>query len=146
MAEAYRRRETGSWRLYCDGASRGNPGPSGAGAIIYDPRGQVQTQVSLYLGETTNNVAEYQALILGLKEAARLEVRRLQVFADSQLLVRQLNGQYRVKAPHLLPFWRAAREALQKFESYTISHVPRAENRQADELANQAIDQKEPAR
>ena len=146
MAEAYRRRETGSWRLYCDGASRGNPGPSGAGAIIYDPRGQVQAQVSLYLGETTNNVAEYQALILGLKEAARLEVRRLQVFADSQLLVRQLNGQYRVKAPHLLPFWRAAREALQKFESYTISHVPRAENRQADELANQAIDQKEPAR
>ena len=146
MAEAYRRRETGSWRLYCDGASRGNPGPSGAGAIIYDPRGQVQTQVSLYLGETTNNVAEYQALILGLNEAARLGVRRLQIFADSQLLVRQLNGQYRVKAPHLLPFWRAAKDALQKFESYTLSHVPRAENRQADELANQAIDQKEPAR
>ena len=130
--------------------ARGRPRVEAKAAVFdleeRDPRGQVQTQVSLYLGETTNNVAEYQALILGLKEAVRLEVRRLQVFADSQLLVRQLNGQYRVKAPHLLPFWRVAKDALQKFESYTISHVPRAENRQADELANQAIDQKEPAR
>ncbi|OGP69918.1 MAG: hypothetical protein A2Z73_03420 [Deltaproteobacteria bacterium RBG_13_60_28] len=145
MADAYRRREAGFWRLYCDGASRGNPGPAGAGALLYDPGGTLKAQLSRYLGETTNNVAEYQALILGLQEAARLGVRKLQVFADSELLVRQLLGQYRVKAPHLLPFWRSAKDELQKFESYAISHVPRAENRLADDLANQGIDQKPPA-
>jgi len=146
VADYYREREEGTWRLFCDGASRGNPGPAGAGAALFNPRGELQAQLARYLGETTNNVAEYQALILGLQEAARLGARRLQVFADSELLVRQLNGQYRVKAPHLLPLWRLAKNELQKFEASTISHVPRAENRLADELANQGIDQRPPSR
>ncbi len=146
VADYYREREEGFWRLFCDGASRGNPGPAGAGAALFNPRGEVAAQLARYLGETTNNVAEYQALILGLQEAARLQARKLQVFADSELLVRQLNGQYRVKSPHLLPLWRLVKNELQNFETYTISHVPRAENRLADELANQGIDQRPPSR
>jgi ribonuclease HI len=146
VAGYYGEREEGFWRLFCDGASRGNPGPAGAGAALFNPRGELESQVARHLGETTNNVAEYQALILGLQEAARLGARKLRVFADSELLVRQLNGQYRVKAPHLLPLWRLAKNELQKFEAYAISHVPRAENRLADDLANQGIDQKTPAR
>jgi len=146
IADAYRRRETGFWRLYCDGASRGNPGPAGAGAVLADPQGEIRARLTQYLEVTTNNVAEYQALLLGLKAARDLGVRRLRVFADSELLVRQLHGQYRVKAPHLLPLWRLAQNELQNFETYTISHVPRAENRLADELANQAIDQRPQSR
>jgi len=146
VADYYGEREAGFWRLFCDGASRGNPGPAGAGAVLSNPRGEVAAQLARYLGETTNNVAEYQALILGLREAVRLGARKLQVFADSELLVRQLNGQYRVKSPHLLPLWRLAKIELQNFEAYTVSHVPRAENRLADELANQGIDQRPPAR
>ncbi|HEY9072986.1 MAG TPA: ribonuclease HI family protein, partial [Desulfobaccales bacterium] len=146
VSEYYREREEGTWRLFCDGASRGNPGPAGAGAALFNPLGEPAAKLARYLGETTNNVAEYQALILGLKEAARLGAHKLQVLADSELLVRQLNGQYRVKAPHLLPLWRLAKNELQKFETSTISHVPRAENRLADELANQGIDQRPPSR
>jgi ribonuclease HI len=146
VADAYRRRDQGFWRLFCDGASRGNPGPAGAGAVIYNPQGEVSAQVSEYLGETTNNVAEYQALLLGLQAARRLGVHRLQVFADSQLVVEQLNGRYRVKSALLLPFWRLAHKALQAFASCSVSHVPRAENHQADLLANQAIDQRPPSR
>lgn len=134
------------WRLYCDGAARGNPGPAGAGAVLDDPQGQPRAQVSRYLGETTNNVAEYQALLLGLREARKLGVVRLQVFADSELLVKQLSGQYRVKSPRLLPLWQAAKKELQKFRAYAISHVPRTENRRADKLANQAIDQRRATR
>jgi len=144
IADYYEKRQAGFWRLSCDGASRGNPGPAGAGAVLSNPLGEVAAQLARYLGETTNNVAEYQALILGLREAVRLGARKLQVFADSELLVRQLNGQYRVKAPHLLPLWRLAKNELQNFEAYTVSHVPRAENRLADELANQGIDQRPP--
>ena len=146
IADYYEKRQAGFWRLSCDGASRGNPGPAGAGAVLSNPLGEVAAQLARYLGETTNNVAEYQALILGLREAVRLGARKLQVFADSELLVRQLNGQYRVKAPHLLPLWRLAKNELQNFEAYTVSHVPRAENRLADELANQGIDQRPPPR
>lgn len=142
MADAYRRRETGFWRLYCDGASRGNPGPAGAGALLYDPGGILKGQLSRYLGETTNNVAEYQALILGLQLAREQGAARIQILADSQLVVEQLNGSYRVKSPHLLPLWQQAKKELQNFEAYAISHVPRAQNSLADELANQGIDQK----
>ncbi len=146
VADYYGGREAGCWRLFCDGASRGNPGPAGAGAVLSNPLGEVETQLARYLGETTNNVAEYQALILGLQEAVRLGVKKLQVFADSELLVRQLNGQYRVKSPHLLPLWRLAKNELQNFEAYTISHIPRAENSLADDLANHGIDQRPPPR
>ncbi len=142
VADYYRNLEEGTWSLFCDGASRGNPGLAGAGAVLLNPRGEAAAQLARFLGETTNNVAEYQALILGLKEAARLGARKLKVFADSELLVRQLNGQYRVKSPHLLPLWRLAQNELQNFESVSLAHVPRAQNHLADDLANRAIDQR----
>ena len=124
-ADYYGDREAGFWRLSCDGASRGNPGPAGAGAVLIDPLGEVAAQLARYLGETTNNVAEYQALILGLQEAVRLGVKKLQVFADSELLVRQLNGQYRVKSPHLLPLWRLAQKRVAKLRGlYDLSCAP----------------------
>jgi ribonuclease HI len=141
-AGLYQDREEGFWRLHCDGASRGNPGPAGAGMVLFDSQGRLQANQGRYLGETTNNVAEYQALLLGLEEARRLEVKKLQVLADSELMVKQINGRYRVKAPHLIPLWRAALSALKEFETWTITHVPREENHLADEAANRAIDQK----
>ncbi len=130
------------WRLCCDGAARGNPGPAGAGAVLFDPQGDIQGRVSKYLGEATNNVAEYQALIEGLRLARSLGVTRLRLCLDSQLVVNQLNGSYRVKTPHLLPLWRQAKDELQNFEAYAISHIPREKNALADRLANEAIDRK----
>jgi ribonuclease HI len=141
-ATLYRNRDAGFWRLHCDGASRGNPGPAGAGMVLFDPQGRLQANQGRYLGETTNNVAEYQALLLGLEAARQLKVKKLQVLADSELMVKQINGRYRVKAPHLIPLWREALNSLKKFEVWTIAHVPREENHLADEAANRAIDQK----
>ena len=138
--------ETGFWRLFCDGASRGNPGPAGAGIVLHDPQGRLRVNTGRYLGETTNNVAEYQALLLGLKEARKLEVKNLRIFADSELMVKQLTGRYRVKSPHLIPLWREAVNLLEKFETWAIAHVPREKNHLADEAANRAIDQKAAAR
>ena len=145
-ADRQRDQPEGFWRLHCDGACRGNPGPAGAGMVLHDPQGRLQVRKGRYLGETTNNVAEYQALLLGLEEARKLSVKRLRVLADSELMVRQLTGRYRVKSPHLLPLWRQALQALEQFEAYAIIHVPREKNRLADEVANQAIDQKAAAR
>ncbi len=141
-ADLYRVREEGFWRLHCDGASRGNPGPAGAGIVLHDPQGRLRVDTGRYLEETTNNVAEYQALLLGLEEARKLEVQKLRIFADSELMVKQLTGRYRVKSPHLLPLWHEALQALKNFAAYAIAHVPREENRLADEAANRAIDQK----
>jgi ribonuclease HI len=142
VAKHFRELEEGIWSLYCDGASRGNPGAAGAGAVLIDGCGDIRGQYGEYLGQATNNVAEYQALLLGLKKARELGVQRIQIFADSQLLVRQLNGQYRVKAPHLLPLYKAAHQALKDFEIHAITHVPRELNHLADRLANAAIDQR----
>jgi ribonuclease HI len=133
--------DAGTWRLYVDGAARGNPGPAGAGAIIYDPKGNFRGQDLRYLGETTNNVAEYRALLLGLALAQMHGVKNLQVFADSLLVVQQIKGVYQVKTPHLYPLWREAQNSLQKFSSYDISHIDRSLNHQADRLARHAIDQ-----
>jgi ribonuclease HI len=131
----------GVYRLFVDGAARGNPGPAGAGAVLYDPGGEKRGEDHRYLGETTNNVAEYQAMILGLELALRLGVKNLHVSADSLLVVQQLRGAYRVKTPHLLPLWNQAQKTLQEFDAYTISHIDRSLNSEADGLANQAIDQ-----
>jgi len=145
-ADLYRVRAGGFWRLYCDGASRGNPGPAGAGIVLHDPQGRLQVNTGRYLGETTNNVAEYQALLLGLEEARKIEVKKLRIFADSELMVKQLTGRYRVKSPHLIPLWRQAVNALNQFETWDINHVPREENHLADAAANRAIDQNAPPR
>jgi ribonuclease HI len=145
-ADLYRAQEAGFWRLNCDGASRGNPGPAGAGIALHDPQGRLQVNTGRYLGETTNNVAEYQALLLGLEEARKQEVKKLRIFADSELMVKQLTGRYRVKSPHLIPLWREALNALSRFDTWAIAHVPREENHLADAAANRAIDQSASAR
>jgi len=142
VADHFRDLEDGVWSLYCDGASRGNPGQAGAGAVLMDASGVIQGRYGEYLGQVTNNVAEYQALLLGLKMARNLGVKKIQVFADSELLVRQLKGLYRVKAAHLLPLYDAAQRASKEFATFDISHVPREMNHLADRLANAAIDQR----
>ncbi len=127
--------------LHADGGARGNPGPAGAGAVLYDPQGRTLARRARYLGRTTNNVAEYQGLILGLETARDLGARSLTVRLDSELIVRQLNGQYRVRTPHLRPLYQKARQLMTDFEAVEVQHVPREQNAEADRLVNQAIDQ-----
>jgi 6-pyruvoyltetrahydropterin/6-carboxytetrahydropterin synthase len=126
--------------LQTDGACRGNPGPAAGAAVLYGPDGsEIWTGVRV-LGHTTNNVAEYEALILGL-EAARERCSELTVAADSELIVKQLRGQYRVKQPHLKPLYERASALLREFRKVEMKHVPRSKNERADELANQALDE-----
>ncbi len=127
-------------RLFTDGAARGNPGPAGAGAVIINANGHIVAKVGKYLGETTNNVAEYTGLILGLKRAKAMGLRELEVFADSELVVKQLNGEYQVKADHLRPLFEEARALLKGFPEIDIRYIPREQNTQADEMSNRAID------
>jgi ribonuclease HI len=127
-------------RLFTDGAARGNPGPAGAGAVIVSPEGHIVAKVGKYLGETTNNVAEYTGLILGLKRAKAMGLRELEVLADSELLVKQLAGEYQVKADHLRPLHDEAQALIKGFEVIEVRHIPREENAAADEMSNRAID------
>ncbi len=124
----------------CDGASRGNPGPAGAGAQLTDESGRVLAEVAEGLGETTNNVAEYTAVIRGLERAGELGASEVQVRSDSQLLVNQLIGRYRVKSPHLQPLHRRVRELASGFDAAEYVHVRREFNTEADRLANQGVD------
>jgi len=123
-----------------DGAARGNPGPAGAGVWLADGKGRTVGEHSVYLGETTNNVAEYAALLVALHEAARLGAREVRVQSDSELLVKQLQGEYRVKDPTLRVFHALARRMQDGFARCTVTHVPREQNRTADRLANRAVD------
>ncbi|HWP23912.1 MAG TPA: ribonuclease HI family protein [Candidatus Binatia bacterium] len=129
------------WRLMVDGAARGNPGHAGCGAAIYDEHGAVRKELCRYLGHATNNVAEYEALLMGLEALIKLGHKRIVVESDSQLLVRQLNGEYRVKDEKLQARYRRALALLRLFDSYRILHVPREMNKLADRLANRAIDE-----
>jgi ribonuclease HI len=129
-------------RLYTDGAARGNPGPSGAGAVLLEPGGQVVARLGKFLGVQTNNHAEYSALLLGLQHAKSLGVKELEVFSDSELLVRQLTGRYQVRSPTLRPLYEEAQRLLGEFPKATVAHVPRAENTAADEMSNRAIDER----
>jgi ribonuclease HI len=124
----------------CDGASRGNPGPAGAGAQITDPDGVVLAEVAEGLGEATNNVAEYTAVIRGLERALELGAPSVLLRSDSQLLINQLTGRYRVKSPHLQPLHRRVRELAAGFGSIEFEHVRRERNTEADRLANQGVD------
>ncbi len=128
-------------QVFIDGAARGNPGPAGLGVVFFDEDGEILTTIHRYLGETTNNVAEYRALLAALDEARSRGFRRLKIHTDSQLLQRQMNGQYRVKTPHLKPLFDGAQQRLTQLQEYEILHVPREENREADRLANRAIDE-----
>lgn len=127
--------------LYCDGASRGNPGPASIGFVLYDPGGIVIHELGGAIGRATNNVAEYRALISGLESALEREVRSLEVRLDSQLLVRQVTGEYRVKAAGLKPLAREAVRLLRSFDEVEVIHVPRDQNKRADALANAALDE-----
>jgi ribonuclease HI len=143
-AENYRELEQGTWTLFTDGASRGNPGQAGAGIVLIDPAGEIRLQYGDYLGIATNNEAEYRALILGLQKARELGLGKVEIRCDSELMVRQLNGSYRVKQPPLLRLWQEAQAALQRFAAHRIQHVPREMNSQADRMANRAIDRQGP--
>ena len=126
--------------IHTDGASRGNPGPAAIGVVIAEPSGRVLVEFGEALAPTTNNVAEYTAVVRALERAAELGARRVQVMMDSQLVVRQLNGSYRVKHRDMLPLYRKVLELIQRFEQVSFEHVPREENAEADRLANQALD------
>ncbi len=130
----------GAWEIRVDGASRGNPGLAGAGAVIRDPGGVVARELRKYLGVMTNNMAEYSALVMALSEAKAMGVAEVEVFADSELMVKQLNGKYKVKSADLLPLYNQASSLLKGFRRYKIVHVYREENSAADKLANEAID------
>jgi ribonuclease HI len=129
------------WLLMVDGAARGNPGPAGCGAVICDEKGAVVRELSRYLGHATNNVAEYEALLMGLEALVELTRHKIVVQSDSQLLVRQLNGEYRVKDEKLKVLYRRATSLLRQFASYRIVHVRRELNKAADRLANRGIDE-----
>ncbi len=131
---------TDSATLWSDGAARGNPGPAGAGALLRGSDGKVLAELKRYLGETTNNVAEYEAVLMGLEHALELGVRRIEVRADSQLVIRQLAGEYRVKNAGLKPLFARARALLDRFDAARLTHVRREENSDADRLANAGID------
>ena len=123
-----------------DGASRGNPGPAGIGILIKGESGIVKTKVSRYIGEATNNQAEYKALIMALEESAKLGAAHIDIRMDSELVVRQVQGSYKTRNVKLKPLFHQVKQLLTRFESFTITHIPREQNRIADALANQAID------
>ncbi len=126
--------------LFTDGASRGNPGPAAYGVVLADPHGQVVTEFGRIIGHATNNEAEYRGLLAGLDAASRYGATDLEIRLDSELLVQQLNGQFKVRAPNLKPLLKEAQDKLSHFKHVEISHVPRALNSRADRLANQALD------
>jgi ribonuclease HI len=126
--------------MYTDGAARGNPGKAGAGVVIHDASGVI-AEKSLYLGHTTNNVAEYSALILGLREAQQLGAHAVFLYTDSDLLAKQITGAYKVKDEKLKVLFREAKKFLSTFIQYDITHICRADNGEAERLANEAIDQ-----
>jgi ribonuclease HI len=132
---------TAAYRANIDGGSRGNPGPASYGVVIRDPRGQVVAKLKKYIGRTTNNVAEYYGLIAALDYAQQHGIRALRVQSDSELLVRQMLGQYKVKSPELRPLFERARKMAQTFDSFKIEHVYREQNAAADALANEALDE-----
>jgi ribonuclease HI len=127
--------------LYSDGASRGNPGNGGGGAVLYDGSGAVIASVKRYLGVCTNNEAEYRALMLGLEEALKRGIKNLKIFLDSELLVRQIEGIYRVKNRNLQGLMHEVRKLLSLLDTYKVEHVAREKNTMADSLANEAIDE-----
>ena len=127
--------------LYCDGASRGNPGLASAGYVLFDAGGAEVAAAGEVIGRnTTNNVAEYTALLRGLELAVRLGVQRLLVRMDSELVVRQMLGQYKVRHEGLRPLFATAQRLRRAFARFSIEHVPRAQNARADALANEALD------
>lgn len=125
---------------YCDGGSRGNPGPAGYGVSIENAAGHPVAELSEFLGVKTNNFAEYSGLLASLEYALTHGYARLRVIADSELMVKQMKGQYRVNSPDLRPLWEEAKRRAGRLETFEIQHVLRGKNKRADALANQAMD------
>lgn len=126
---------------YCDGGARGNPGPSGYGVYIEDEQGRKLAELSEFLGIRTNNFAEYSGLLAALEFALRYDHPRLRVISDSELMVKQIKGQYKVKSPDLRPLYDEAKRRIAGLESFQIQHVLRNKNKDADRLANLAMDE-----
>lgn len=125
--------------IYTDGASKGNPGDAGIGVVISTADGEVLREIGEYIGKTTNNVAEYSALIRGLEEAVDLGATQVEISTDSELMARQLTGVYKVKSPNLQPLFAKAVSLLRCFERASITHVMRELNKRADQLANEGV-------
>jgi ribonuclease HI len=141
--------DTGDAEMFCDGASSGNPGHSGIGVVINlsnkggrRPGENRNYRISEYIGIATNNVAEYTALLKGLEKLESLGIKKIRIFVDSELLARQINGIYRVKHANLIPLWTKTMNILKSFSDYTVTHVPREKNKEADSLARRAVIQK----
>ena len=128
-------------RLFTDGAARGNPGPAGLGLVVEDADGVRLWGGCRYIGTATNNTAEYMALIEGLKKVADWSPERLEIYLDSQLVVEQMLGRYKIKKPELQALAKTARSLLDRFPDRSIAYVPREKNKAADALANKAIDE-----
>ena len=126
--------------VHVDGGARGNPGPAAAAAVLSTPDGDVVDEAARMLGTTTNNVAEYRGLLLGLERAAALGATEVEVINDSELIAHQVSGRYKVKHPDMKPLHAEALRALGGFERWSIRPVPRAQNADADALVNQALD------
>ncbi|MGH2981114.1 MAG: ribonuclease HI family protein [Solirubrobacterales bacterium] len=130
----------GKLRVNVDGGARGNPGPAAIAAVVQDPGGELLEERSEAIGTATNNVAEYRALLLGIERAAALGARRLELVGDSELIVRQVRGEYKVKDETLRGLHRQVRTALEDFEGWSIQHVRRDDNAEADRLVNEKLD------
>jgi probable phosphoglycerate mutase len=134
----------GGWfTAHCDGGSRGNPGPAGFGAVIENSEGQVVARISEFLGRQTNNYAEYKGLLAVLAWALANGARRLRVVSDSELMVRQMKGIYKVKNPGLRPLWEDAQQMAQQLDAFEMRHTLREGNKEADRLANAAMDSRQ---
>ena len=125
---------------HCDGGSRGNPGPAGFGAVVEDPQGRVVARLSEYLGKQTNNYAEYAGLLAVLKWANENGTRSMRVISDSELMVNQMKGRYKVGSPSLRPLWEEAKRLALRLERFEMRHTLRGGNQEADRLANEAMD------
>lgn len=128
--------------LRTDGASRGNPGHAAAGVVIEDTQGKLLARGKKYLGRLTNNQAEYQALILGLRTIAKYHPATVHVYMDSELIINQMNGRYKVRHNELIPLYQEARQLAAALPTISFAHIARAENHLADALANQALDER----
>lgn len=131
---------TSACTAHIDGGARGNPGPAGYGVVIQDPQGKKVAELSEYLGHRTNNYAEYQGLLAVLRYAIAHDIRALKVVSDSELMVRQMKGIYKVRHPELRRFYEEAQRLARKLEHFEIRHALREQNRDADRLANEAMD------
>ena len=127
-------------KMWVDGASRGNPGQAAIGVVIKDELGKIITRISRRIGKTTNNQAEYKAIIVALEKAIEFGITSVEIKSDSELVVKQINGEYRVKKAVLKPLYQQVKQSQGLLEGFAITHIPREQNREADRLANMALD------